>query len=113
MFHNETRTLYLFELKSTQGSSISYTMLRDNQIEELTKASTYDLVAGFVFNFRKYNNTTYFMPIDEFNEMVKENKKKSFNISDIKKYNVMQINSAKKITRYKYDINEFVKNSHL
>ena len=113
MFHNETRTLYLFELKSTQGSSISYTMLRDNQIEELTKASAYDLVAGFVFNFRKYDNATYFMPIDEFNEMVKENKKKSFNISDLKKYNVMQINSTKKITRYKYDINEFVKNSHL
>ena len=53
------------------------------------------------------------MPIDEFNEMVKENSKKSFNISDIKKYNVIELNSTKKITRYKYDINEFIKNSHL
>ena len=113
MFHNETKTLYLFELKSTQGSSIPYTMLRDNQIEELSKASTYDLVAGFIFNYRKYDNATYFMPINEFNEMVKENNKKSFNISDLKKYNVIQINSTKKITRYKYDIDEFIKNSHL
>ena len=50
LFDNDTRTLYLLELKSTKSSSISYTMIRDNQIKELTEASKYNLIAGFIFN---------------------------------------------------------------
>lgn len=113
LFHNQTKTLYLLELKSTKSSSIPYTMIRDNQIKELTEASNNDLVAGFIFNYREKNNATYFMLIDDFNEMTSEINKKSFNMSDVEKYGAVKINSEKKRTRYRYDIDSFVNESHL
>lgn len=113
MFHNKTRTLYLLEMKSTKSTSIPYTMIRDNQIKELTDASNNELVAGFIFNYREKENATYFMLIDDFNDMKEEISKKSFNISDIEKYGAIKINSEKKRTRYKYDIDSFVNESHL
>ena len=69
MFHNKTRTLYLLEMKSTKSSSIPYTMIRDNQIKELTESSKHTLVAGFIFNYREKQNATYFMLIDDYNDM--------------------------------------------
>ena len=113
LFDNDTRTLYLLELKSTKSSSISYTMIRDNQIKELTEASKYNLIAGFIFNYREKNNATYFMLIDDFNEMTSEINKKSFNILDVEKYGAIKIDNEKKRTRYKYDIDSFVNESHL
>ena len=113
LFHNDTRTLYLLEMKSTKSSSIPYTMIRDNQIKELTEASNNKLIAGFIFNYREKNNATYFMAIDDFNKMTDEINKKSFNIFDIEKYGAFKINSEKKRTRYKYDIDSFVNKLHL
>lgn len=113
LFHNQTKSLYLLELKSTKSSSIPYTMIRDNQIKELTEASNNNLVAGFLFNYREKENATYFLHIDNFNVMKKELNKKSFNISDVEKYGAVKINNEKKRTRYKYDIDSFVNESHL
>lgn len=108
LFHNDTKTLYLLELKSTKNSSIPYSMIRENQITELTYSSKYNLVAGFIFNFREKNNVTYFMHINDFNEMTSCINKKSFNIMDIQKYNSIEINNKKKRTRYTYDTNSLV-----
>lgn len=113
MYHNKTRTLYLLELKSTKSSSIPYSMIRDNQIKELTESSKHMLVAGFIFNYREKLNATYFMMIDDFNEMTSEINKKSFNLSDLEKYGAIKINSTKKRTRYIYDIEGFIKETRL
>ena len=113
LFHNETRTLYLLEMKSTKSSSIPYTMIRDNQIKELTESSKHMLVAGFVFNYREKENATYFMMIDDFNCMVSEINKKSFNIFDLEKYGAIKINNTRKRTRYTYDIEDFIRITHL
>lgn len=113
MFHNKTRTLYLLEMKSTKSFSIPYTMIRDNQIKELTESSKHTLVAGFIFNYREKQNATYFMLIDDYNDMKSELTKKSFNIEDLEKYGAIKINSTKKRTRYVYDIDGFIKETRL
>lgn len=113
MFHDDTRTFYCLELKSTQGTSVPLTMIRDNQIEELTNAGKHDIVAGFVVNYRNKNNDTYFIEICDFNRMISEIDKKSFNIKDLKKYNAIPINSECKKVNYKYNIKKFVNETHL
>ena len=113
IFHDKTKTLYLAECKSTKGTSIPYTMLKDNQIKGLTDASKHDVIPCFIFNYRNQNNDTYFMLIDDFNIMYKELPKKSFSQKDLEKYGALKINSSKKRTRYKYDTNHFVQLTHL
>lgn len=108
MYHDLSKTLYLFELKSTSGTSIPYTMIRENQIVELTLASKHNLVAGFIFNFREKNNATYFMFIQDFNAMKEKLDKKSCNINDLEKYGAIKIDSEKKRTRSKYNIDTLI-----
>ena len=101
------------ELKSTKGTSIPYTMIKDNQIKGLTEASKHDIVPCFIFNYREKNNATYFMLIDDFLYMKNELQKKSFNIQDLEKYGAIYIKSEKKRIRYKYDVNDMVNQTHL
>lgn len=88
-------------------------MIRDNQIKSLQEASKHNLVAGFICNFRNKNNDTFFIEIGDFIKMIEDINKKSFNISDLKINNAIPINSKKKRTRYTYDIQKFVNESHL
>lgn len=88
-------------------------MLKDNQIKGLTEANSHDVVPCFIFNYRNSNNDTYFMLIDDFNTMYKELPKKSFNTKDLEKYGALPIRSSKKRTRYKYDTEKFVQETHL
>lgn len=88
-------------------------MIRDNQIKSLQEASKHNLVAGFICNFRNENNDTFFIEIGDFIKMIEDINKKSFNISDLKINNAIPINSKKKRTRYTYDIQKFVNESHL
>lgn len=112
-FDDLTKTLFLWELKSTQSTSISLSMIRDNQIKSLLEASKHKLVAGFICNFRNKNNDTFFIEVNDFKKMIDEINKKSFNIKDLEKYNGVRINSLKKRTRYKYDIENLIQNTHL
>ena len=113
MFDDDTRTLYCCELKSTKSTSISLSMIRDNQIEELTKSGKHNLVAGFIVNFRNENNDTYFIEIFDFNQMISEINKKSFNQSDLRKYNAIYIESECKKVNHKYNIKKFISETHL
>ena len=113
LFDDDTKTLYLLELKSTQGTSIPLLMIRDNQIKSLQEASKHNLIAGFICNFRNENNDTFFIEICNFVKMMENINKKSFNINDLKNNNAIPIDSKKKRTRYIYDIQKFVNESHL
>lgn len=103
----------MLELKSTQGTSIPLSMIRDNQIKSLQEASKHNLVAGFMCNFRNENNDTFFIKIVDFIKMMENIDKKSFNINDLLNNNAIRIESKKKRTRYTYDIQKFVNESHL
>jgi len=83
--------------------------IKKNQILGLEKASKHKrIIAGFVLNFRKVNQT-YFLSIERFNEMIKTLNKKSFNLDDILQVKHHLIEQELKRTKYKYDINKFIK----
>lgn len=109
MFNDESRTLYLLELKSTKATSIPLTMIKDNQIKGLLEASEHNLNAGFFFNFRNENNDTFYMGINEFADMMKDVGKKSFNVADLLSHKSIRLHNEKKRVRYTYDIEKFVK----
>jgi recombination protein U len=115
MLDDKTKTLFLLELKSTKGTSIPLSMIRQNQIDGLLEASKHELVAGFLFNFRNENNDTFFMLIDDFLDMMTWIEKKSFNIKDLNNVEngAGRVNSVKKRTRYRYDIESLVKRMSL
>jgi recombination protein U len=108
-FDDITKTLYLLELKSTQGTSIPLSMIRDSQIKGLLEASKFSVIPGFFFNFRNAHNDTFFLDINTFDNMIHSLDKKSFNIKDLESYNAIRIDSHKKRTRYDYDINKFLR----
>lgn len=112
-FDDITRTLFLWELKSTKGTSIPLSMIRQNQIDGLLEASKHDLVAGFILNYRNENNDTFFITIDEFVDMIKNINKKSFNIKDLDSFGAIRIESIQKRTRYTYNIEKLIKEIHL
>lgn len=113
MLDDTTKTLFLVECKSTNGTSIPLTMIRDNQIEGLKNASKHNLVAGLLVNFRNEKNDTFFIKIDGYLNMMKSLNKKSFNIHDIEEINAIRIESEKKRTRYRYNIKKMIKELHL
>ena len=108
-----TRTLYLIECKSTKGTSVPLSMIRNNQIEGLQEASKHNLVAGILVNFRNENNDTFFILIDEFIDMMNSINKKSFNINDLESIGATRVESTKKRTRYTYNIEKLVGELHL
>ena len=113
MFDDETKTLYCLELKSTKNTSLSLSLIRDNQIKELATADKHILIAGFLVNFRNENNDTYFIKINDFNKMVSEINKKSFNIKDLQNYNAIYVESECKKVNHKYNVKKFISETHL
>ncbi|PAV30373.1 hypothetical protein CIL05_07840 [Virgibacillus profundi] len=67
VFNN--KTLFPLELKTTDKKSISMKeeIIKAHQVEKLAEANTYeDVIAGFLFNFRNEENSTFFVPIEEY-----------------------------------------------
>ena len=113
MSDDKTRTLFLIECKSTKGTSIPLTMLRQNQIDGLIEASRHNLVAGMLINFRNEKNDTFFLLIDEYLDMIDSLNKKSFNIKDLKQIGATRIENEKKRTRYRYNVEKMIEELHL
>lgn len=60
-------SLLSVELKSTKQKSLSFKMIKEHQITGLQKELQYPGVyPGFIFNFREYGNSTYFIHITDF-----------------------------------------------
>lgn len=112
-FDDLTRTLFLWELKSTKSTSISLHMVRDNQIKSLQEASKHNLVAGFICNFRNENNDTFFIEVNKFANMMNDINKKSFNINDLEHHGAIRIDNYKKRTQYTYDIEALIGTTHI
>lgn len=113
MLDDKTNTLFLIECKSTKGTSVPLTMIRDNQIKGLLDASKHNLVAGILVNFRNENNDTFFILIEEYLELINAINKKSFNINDLENAGITRIQSERKRTRYRYNINKMMEELHL
>lgn len=113
MLDDITRTLFLIECKSVKDKSMSFSVIRQNQLDGLQEASKHHLIAGFLLNFRTENNDTFFVLIDEFLDMMNSINKESFNIKDLESIGASRIECEKKRTRYRYNIENFVKKFHL
>lgn len=100
--------LFMLELKTFKGKSFSIGNVRLNQTKGLTDCSTkLNVKAGFVLNFRDCERT-FFLSIQEFNQFVAGGTRKSIPISYCEEF-CTEIIGKKKITRYRYDIEKFVK----
>lgn len=113
MFEDNTRTLYAIECKSTKNTSVPLSMIRQNQIDELSDAGKHNLVAGFLINFRNKNNDTYFIEIGDFNQMLLTLNKKSFNIKDLGRNNAIYVDSECKKVNHVYEVKKFISETHL
>lgn len=117
MWDSKKHILYALELKTVAGKAISFERSKDesgeihwHQIEGLNKWNKYDgIICGFLIEFRE-NETTIFIDIDSFNELIKKIDKKSFTLIDLQKNEIpyLVISQKKKRTRYMYDIEQFL-----
>lgn len=108
--------LYVFELKTFQGSCSFERTEEDEgiihyyQIENLKKFSQYkNVISGLILDFRKEDHT-YYLPISEFNILISNISKKSFNESDMLKWsNPTAIEKRKLKVNYRYNIEKLLK----
>lgn len=67
--------LFALEFKSVNAKSINIKdpkIIKPHQTEGLKDADKFDnVIAGFIFNFRKDENVSYFVPIDKYVEFYK------------------------------------------
>lgn len=113
IFDDKSRTLFLIECKSTKGTSIPLTMIRESQKKGLIAASQHTLVAGLLVNYRNENNDTFFISIENFIKMINKINKKSFNVKDLNSNGAIRVDCEKKRSRYRYDINGLINKIHL
>lgn len=121
--------IWLLELKSTQGTGISFNpkkpyekpenkktqvMIKSNQVKELMKAvEVHGVIGGFVVNFREretktkcFPNVTYFIHINDFIKFAESNDKSSLSREDCELLGI-KVKSKLLKTNYKYDIDGF------
>lgn len=122
--------LWLLEMKSTKGASVSFfpktpwerpkdskreVMIKPNQVRELREAVTKQgAIGGFVINFRprqlksgETENKCYFVHIADFLKFVAESDKSSISEEDCAEIGVEIFCRHKKV-RYEYNVVEFV-----
>lgn len=130
--------LWLLELKSTKGSSVSFNpyingesspdkkpknkktnvMIKANQVKELRQAVNYQgVIAGFVVNYRErelktktYDNETFFIHINDFWNFAVRTGKSGLSRDDSREIGI-KIEHDKLKTNYRYKINEFANES--
>lgn len=103
--------LVALELKSNASTSISFSVekgksaeIKWSQIEALTYAEKFNIKAGLLLNYRK-SNTTYYVPINKFNEFIQKTTKHSINEKDCVEIGATIVEQKLKKVRYKYNLN--------
>ena len=117
VFSGKHRILFPMELKSTKYKSFSVQLTEDeepnkmvkyHQIKGLTEmARCVNVEPAFVFNFRNEEagtQVTYWQGISNFNEMMKQVNKKSFNEVDLLVYGAINVTGQIKRTHYTWDV---------
>lgn len=100
--------LFCLELKSTLGKSLPLGNIKENQVKGLIEANKKaGVVAGLLINFRDLDKTFFFSAV-ELQHFIETESRKSIPIGHCEEFGVL-VPQKKKITRYSYDIKEFVK----
>jgi penicillin-binding protein-related factor A (putative recombinase) len=101
-------SLILCELKSTGVKSISLEekIIKKHQSLSLLKYSEFNgVTCCFIFNFRNYDNKTYFLHIDDFIQFVKEGTRKSIPLAYCEEVGIEIKNKLLK-SNYRYDLSK-------
>lgn len=124
IMHNEKNGIfYGLELKSTIGSNFTFWkkeleeddkkrsyMIKKHQILGLKKWNdNHKGIFGFLLNFKKYDNRTFFVSIDNFYNYIQKIEKTCINLKDVLQMNPIEIPNHIKKTNYSYDMDFFFK----
>ena len=122
LWDSKRRLLYALENKTVEGKSISFerekndnAVIHYHQIQGLNQYNKFEgVICGFIIFFREIE-TTVFLPINSFNNIVIDSEKKSLNYSDIvgSGFEYIIIHQTKKRTRYTYDIESLLSKASL
>jgi penicillin-binding protein-related factor A (putative recombinase) len=96
------------ELKSGKQKSFSLDekIIKTHQIKNLNKYKDYkNTFCGFIFNFANYDNQTFFLHINDFNNYVLNSTQKSLPLVYCQKHGIEIKNTIKKV-KFKYDIDK-------
>ena len=102
------RTLYLCELKSHGGKSIPFNCIRENQIEQLTKAAKFSFIIPLLVIFFPDVERCFAVHINDWNNLVDASTKKSANIAEIEQAGY-EVGVKKLKVNYKYDVENMLK----
>lgn len=125
-YDSNSGKLWCLELKTTASKSMSFEnihtndkeskMIHRHQTKGLLEFSKYNgVIAGFLFNFRhfegkpNYNELTYFMEVNDFQNMCDNIGKKSFNEIDIILNGAIKVSGVKKRTRFNWNIDSLMR----
>ena len=121
IFSGKHRILFPMELKSTKYKSFSVQLTEDEEPNKMVKyhqikgltdmARCVNVEPAFVFNFRDEEagtQVTYWQAISNFNEMMKQVNKKSFNEVDLLVYGAINVTGQIKRTHYTWNVDELL-----
>lgn len=114
LLHQRLGKTFALELKSCGGSSVTFSLdddtksIKSSQIKNLLKTNFYGIFSGFLFNFRKFEET-YFLDISYFMKFAKNTNKKSISRNDVVEHKGLLIPQKIKKVKYTYDISVLLK----
>ena len=97
--------VFLLELKSHKGSSIPFTCIRKNQIEEMSKVDHIRIKPYSILNFRE-KEKTFAVEARELKNFMETTERKSIPF-DWCRENGIEITGIKKKVKYRYLLDEF------
>lgn len=97
--------LFILELKSHKGTSLPFTCIRKNQIEEMSKVDHKRIKPYFIFNFRD-KEKTYAIEAKRVKEFIDAAERKSIPIKWCEE-NGTEIENHRKKVRYTYNLEKF------
>ena len=101
--------LFICELKAHKGKSLPLSCIRENQFQEMYKASFKKNVYPMIIIFFSEIEECYVIPIEFVNQIREEKKSKSISLLFCKQFG-FKIDCRKLQTNYRYNIEDFLEN---
>lgn len=102
--------LYLLELKSHKGTSLPFSAIRKNQLDELSKASLHDgVIAGFLIHFAD-KERAFFCKVDDVMYFMSHEGRKSIPVSWCEMWG-KEIKGRKLKVNYRWDLEGWINNA--
>lgn len=98
--------LFLLELKSHKGTSLPFSCIRKNQIEQMANIDHKKIKAYFIINFRE-KEKTYAVEAKKLKEYMESTERKSIPIQWCIDNGIM-ITGIKKKVKYRYLLDDFL-----